>query len=203
MVYKGKNIVRLFHLADFMKQVLCLFQLLSSYLFRATPEQVSEFLKKESFHLLGAQFYQYLSHTEQLEESISLILGLRFTFDSEWASLLPYHLLSVHVIRLQHCTCNPSLKIYVLLPYHLFWWLKHVYLYCNFSLEISDLEMTPVQQSAVVLLLSLLENTLWDVALCHNTLLTTRQVRPWSKVTNSLFTRYFFTQISRFILCKC
>lgn len=42
--------------------------------------------------------------------------------------------------------------------------------------------MTPVQQSAVVLLLSLLENTLWDVALCHNALLTTRQVRPSLKI---------------------
>ena len=71
--YDDFSVLFLFHLL----------KLLSSYLFRATPEQVSEFLKKESFHLLGAQFYQYLSHTEQLEESISLILGLRFTFDSE------------------------------------------------------------------------------------------------------------------------
>ena len=46
----------------------------------------------------------------------------------------------------------------------------------GFSLEVDDREMTPVQQSAVVLLLSLLENTLWDVALCHNALITTRQV---------------------------
>ncbi|XP_078313286.1 lysosomal-trafficking regulator-like isoform X5 [Crassostrea virginica] len=111
-------------------------KLLSSYLFRATHEQVSEFLKKESFHLLGAQFYQYLSHTEQLEESISLILGLRFTFDSD--------------------------------------------------LEVDDREMTPVQQSAVVLLLSLLENTLWDVALCHNALITTRQLFESSSVLGSL-----------------
>ncbi|XP_061172369.1 lysosomal-trafficking regulator-like isoform X2 [Saccostrea echinata] len=114
----------------------CVIKLLSSYLFRAPPEQVSDFLKKESFHLLGAQFYQYPSHTQQLEESISLILGLRFTFDSD--------------------------------------------------LEINKLEMTPVQQSAVVLLLSLLENTLWDVALCHNALITTKKMFESSSVLGSL-----------------
>lgn len=111
-----------------MKHFVCLFQLLSSYLFRATPEQVSEFLKKESFHLLGAQFYQYLSHTEQLEESISLILGLRFTFDSEWASLSPYHLLSVHVIRLL-----PAINhLKYLFCYHIIYfvdWYMFIYMY--------------------------------------------------------------------------
>ncbi|XP_056022508.1 lysosomal-trafficking regulator-like isoform X3 [Ostrea edulis] len=114
----------------------CVIKLLSSYLFRATPEQVSEFLKKESFHLLGAQFYQYLSHTEQLEESISLILGMRFTFYSD--------------------------------------------------LEISKSSLTPIQQSAVVLLLSLMENTLWDVLLCHNTLIITRQMFESSEILGSL-----------------
>lgn len=51
--------------------------------------------------------------------------------------------------------------------------------------------MTPVQQSAVVLLLSLLENTLWDVALCHNALLTTRQVK--ALVKNNKFTTSIFS----------
>ncbi|XP_069116272.1 lysosomal-trafficking regulator-like isoform X2 [Argopecten irradians] len=60
-------------------------KLLMVYLKRATQtnsDLVDTFLQKMGFLLISAQFYQYPTHPEQIEEVISLINGRPFTFNS-------------------------------------------------------------------------------------------------------------------------
>ncbi|KAK3092886.1 hypothetical protein FSP39_008387 [Pinctada imbricata] len=98
-------------------------RLLNHYLARASEDHVEDFLKKDSLYLLGAQLYQYPTHTEQMEEVLSLLLGHVFSFES---------------------TFNLDMR--------------------------SRSEFSHLQQSAVPLFLSVLEKTVWDIALCHNSI---------------------------------
>ncbi|XP_052057749.1 lysosomal-trafficking regulator-like isoform X2 [Mytilus californianus] len=56
-------------------------QVIKAYLLRAGEKLVEEFMQKQSFHLLAVQLHNYPSHTEQIEEVVSFILGKPFTFE--------------------------------------------------------------------------------------------------------------------------
>lgn len=56
-------------------------QVIHGYLTRAGEKQVEEFMQKQSFQLLGVQLHHYPTHSEQIEEVVSFIVGKPYTFE--------------------------------------------------------------------------------------------------------------------------